>query len=295
MKTSSFAASLRRSRNPAPQEHVDLHMHSRFSDGSFHVRELLRMAHERGLAAVAITDHDNIDAYEEGRELAEELGIEFIAGVEISSHHEGSDIHVLGYLFDPTHLRLNQTLQGLQIKRRTRARLIVERLNALGIDIRFEQLAAKASEGSLGRAHIAQLLVEEEYVSCFSEAFRKYLSNQALEDLELDCVKLQPEEAIRLITDAGGVAVLAHPFKTNRDDLLEHLVDAGLKGIETYCLGLSSSSCQRYRDLARRYNLVCSGGADFHTLRPDGQCTLGTLKVPYKALAMLKDLKAALS
>ncbi len=273
-------------------EFVDLHMHSTYSDGALGVKSLIDFCMEQSLSAIAITDHDNIDGYAEGRDYAEEMGIEFIPGVEISSSVGGCDIHILGYYFDPTHLKLNQTLLQLQAKRKVRAMEIVRKLNEIGIDITYEKVSAKAKDGSIGRAHIATLLVEEEYVSSFQEAFNKYLGNNVSFIADLDPVKMTPIEAIQLIIEAGGVPVMAHPSKTRRDDLISSMVENGLKGIETYCHNQSNSCYQKYRDIARKYDLVCSGGADFHVKREDGKHAPGSLNVPYKVLSMFKDIKA---
>lgn len=290
MKSTKFVSQIRQSQERS-KDFVDLHMHSTFSDGTLPVRELIDHCREQGLSAMAITDHDNIDAFEEGREYADSVGIELIPGVEISSNTDGSDIHILGYLFDHTHLRLNQTLVDLRERRKTRAMDIVRRLEAHGISLSYERVAARAHGGSIGRAHIAAQLLEEEYVTTFQEAFNRYLGNDAELMHDVDAVKLTPGEAIRLILEAGGIPVLAHPAKTNRDDLLEMLVECGLMGIETYCHGQSNSSYHKYRDFARKHNLICSGGADFHVKRSDGRNSPGSLKVPYKVLEMLRDAK----
>jgi 3',5'-nucleoside bisphosphate phosphatase len=290
MKSSKFVSQIRQTRDRT-KEYLDLHMHSTFSDGTLPVRELIDHCVDQGLSAMAITDHDNIDAFEEGREYAESIGMEFVPGVEISSNTGGSDIHILGYLFDHTHLRLNQTLVELRERRKVRAMEIVRRLEEHGVSLSYDKVAARAHGGSIGRAHIAAQLLEEEYVSTFQEAFNKYLGNDADLMHEVDAVKLTPEEAIRLILEAGGIPVLAHPGKTNRDDLLEMLVECGLKGIETYCHGQSNAASHKYRDFARKHNLICSGGADFHVRRQDGRNAPGSLKVPYKVLDMLREAK----
>jgi predicted metal-dependent phosphoesterase TrpH len=289
MKSSKFASHVR-GQIPA-KEYVDLHMHSTLSDGALNVKALIDLCCDQGLSAIAVTDHDNIDSFEEGREYAHEAGIEYIPGVEISSQVDGSDIHILGYLFDPTHLKLNKTLIELRRRRVDRARQIVERLEGKGISVNYDRVVARAQGGSVGRAHIATQLMEEEYVSTFQEAFTKYLGNDSDLMADLDTVKLSPREAIGLILDAGGVPVMAHPSKTNRDDLLEMLVECGLMGIETYCHGQTQSSYQKYKAFALKHNLICSGGADFHVKRMDGRNAPGSLKVPYKVLDMLKDAK----
>lgn len=292
MKSSKFVSQLRQSQEKA-KDYVDLHMHSTFSDGALGVRELIDFCLEQGLSAMAVTDHDNIDSFEEGKEYANTVGMEYVPGVEISSNMDGSDIHILGYLFDHTHLRLNQTLVDLRARRRIRAMDIVRRLEEHGVTLSYEKVAARAHGGSVGRAHIAAQLLEEEYVATFQEAFNKYLGNDAEVMSEVDAVKLSPMEAIRLILEAGGIPVLAHPSKTNRDDLLESLVEWGLKGIETYCHGQSNASYNRYREFARKHNLICSGGADFHVRRQDGRNSPGSLKVPYRVLEMLREARSS--
>lgn len=286
MKASKFA----HQRPEGPREFVDLHMHSTFSDGMLPVKDLIDYCVEQGLTAIAVTDHDNIDSFEEGRDYAGSRGLEFIPGVEISSSIGGSDIHILGYMFDPTHLRLNRTLIELRERRVERAKAILERLDRRGMNLNYERVAARAQGGSVGRAHIAAQLVEEEYVSTFQDAFNLYLGNDADLMSDLDTVKLSPADAIALILEAGGVPVLAHPCKTNRDDLLDMLVECGLMGIETYCHGLSRANCEKYRSFAQKRNLICTGGADFHVKRPDGRNAPGSLRIPYKVLSLIKEL-----
>jgi 3',5'-nucleoside bisphosphate phosphatase len=293
MKSSKFASQTKQEEGRA-KEFVDLHMHSTFSDGALQVKDLIDLCRVQGLSAIAITDHDNIDSFEEGREYALAQGIEYIPGVEISSAIDGSDIHILGYMFDPTHLKLNKTLVELRVRRVDRARQIVDRLEAKGVSLNYDRVVARAHGGSVGRAHIAAQLVEEEFVANFQDAFTKYLGNESALMSELDTVKLTPAEAIGLILEAGGVPVLAHPSKTNRDDLLDMLVACGLMGIETYCHGQTQASYQKYRTFAQKHNLICTGGADFHVKRYDGRNSPGSLRIPYKVLSSMKEAKESM-
>jgi 3',5'-nucleoside bisphosphate phosphatase len=288
MKSTEFARQIGREA-PRKKEGVDLHMHSTFSDGALNVRELIDYCVEQDLAAISVTDHDNIDSYEEGREYAARVGIEYIPGVEISSWIDGSDIHILGYMFDPTHLRLNRILVELRDRRRERALEIIKRLQAKGIELNADRIWAKSSHGSVGRAHIATQMVEEEYVSSFQEAFNLYLGNASTVMCEIENAKLSPKEAIRLILDAGGIPVLAHPGKTARDDLIDHMVQEGLMGIEVYCHSQPHAVYNRYKDIARRYDLIPCGGADFHVKREDGRHAPGSAHVPYLVLERLRE------
>ncbi len=276
---------------PANGGHVDFHMHSTLSDGQMPVRDLIDYCVQQGLSAMSITDHDNIDAWEEGREHAAEIGIEFIPGVEISSSWQGHDIHILGYLYEPTHLRLNQTLVALREKRRARARSIVEKLSALGIELNYEKLASRTHGGSIGRAHIAAAMVEEEYVPSFQEAFTRYLGNGNPFMDGLESEKLTPRDAIELIREAGGVPVLAHPGRTNQDALIESMVNDGLQGIEVWCHSHSSSGLRKYKEIAKRYGLFCSGGADFHVRRDDDSYAPGSLRIPYEVLDNIRTAR----
>lgn len=274
------------------QGHVDLHMHSSLSDGQLSVRELIDYCVELGVSTISITDHDNIDAYEEGREHAALRGIGFIPGVELSSSWEGHDVHVLGYLFEPTHLRLNRTLEEQRERRRERALLIVSRLAKHGVELDYERLAARTHGGSIGRAHIAAAMVEQEYVSNFQEAFVRFLGNGNPFMEGIDSGKLTPGEAIELILEAGGVPVLAHPGRTNQDALIESMVERGLRGIETWCHSHNPATHKRYRQIAKRYGLFCSGGADFHNRRDDDRYAPGSLRVPLEVLDALHEAKA---
>ncbi len=288
MKSTEFARQLGKD-SLRRRENIDLHMHSTFSDGMLPVTELINLCVEQGLAAIAITDHDNIDSFEDGRDHAKQVGIEYLPGVEISSWQDGSDIHILGYLFDPTHLKLNRTLVELRAKRRERAQQIIERLAEVGIQINLQRILERSGHGSVGRAHIANQMVEEEYVTNFQEAFNRYLGNDSCIMGEIDNAKLSPCEAIQLIHEAGGIPVLAHPAKTARDDLIEQFVDSGLMGVEVFCHGHTHNTYQRYKDLARRYDLIPCGGADFHVKREDGRHAPGSVQVPYDSLDKLRN------
>ena len=267
-------------RNP-----VDLHCHTTYSDGEKSVTELLDLAVERKLSALAITDHDNIDAYFFGKELAEERGIELIPGVELSTVHEGRDIHLLGYFFDPTNLGLNLELKEQHRQRRERARAILKKLALLGVEISFERVLSFSKGGTLGRPHIAQALLAEEYVSSFSEAFQKFLGEDGAAFVEKK--GLSVEQGIQLIRRAGGIAVLAHPLRTGVDDLLDNLPGWGLGGIEVVTGSQKGASMRRLKEYAAKHDLVCTGGSDYHGDRSANG--LGTLPVFYDVVEELNN------
>ena len=264
---------------------ADLHMHTSLSDGELSVTELIDRAVSKKLHCISLTDHDNIDGYASGLTYAKEKGIEFIPGVELSAVQDGKDIHILGYFFDVTNLNLNLELQEQVRRRHSRAKAIVKKLNSMGLDITFEKVIANCKSHTIGRPHIAKVLVEEEYVSSFAEAFNKYLGDSGGAFVEKK--GLSTEEAIKMVKNAGGIAVMAHPYATNADHIIEDMVEYGLQGIETYNYLQKGKIGRKYRELAKKYNLICSGGSDFHG--PSAGCDLGALKMPYSVVERLKD------
>ncbi|HSQ40739.1 MAG TPA: PHP domain-containing protein [Fibrobacteraceae bacterium] len=267
---------------------ADLHAHTALSDGVLSVEALIRLAVRKGLACLSITDHDNMDAYNQGKKLADSLGLELVPGIEFSSVYQGKDIHILGYFCDTTNLAMNLELEEQAKARHTRIKAIIKKLNALGIEITYEKVLTFCKGPVIGRPHVAMAMVAEEYVANFAEAFHKYLGENALAYVEKKGVS--PQQAIRLIENAGGIAVFAHPMKTNADHLLEPLVEAGLKGIEIYCPGQKGSAGRKYREFAERHNLVGTGGSDFHG--EGSMVGLGAMKMPYSVVEVLKERRA---
>lgn len=267
--------------------YADLHMHTVLSDGDFTVEQVLQIAAAKGLRAISITDHDNIDSWTLGKSLAQELDIELIPGVEISAVHQGRDIHILGYFFDVTNLALNMELEQQVRRRQARVRSILRKLNTFGIDLSWEKVTSYCAGRIIGRPHIAAALVEEEYVRNFSQAFNEYLGEDGKAFVEKKGIS--PQQAIRLIEKSGGVAVLAHPYKSHADDIIDELVEAGLKGIETWCQAQKGSTRRRYRDIARKHNLLGTGGSDFHN--DNSQCAIGGLKMPYQVVEAMKEIR----
>ena len=157
--------------------YADLHMHTKLSDGTLSVDELLMLCKRKGLRCISITDHDNLDSYKLAEEPAKEIGLEIIPGIEISAVWQGKDIHILGYFCDPTNLALNMELEDFAKQRIARVKAIIKKLNALGIGITFEKVHSYCKGKIIGRPHIAMSLVDEEYISNFSEAFTKYLGD----------------------------------------------------------------------------------------------------------------------
>src|SRR5581483_5585958 len=190
---------------------IALHAHTTYSDGSATPSELLTEARDEGAAAVAITDHDTVAGLAEGRAAAAALGVEFIDGIEISAEYSPGTMHVLGYFINPDSAGLNATLVELREARERRNPQIAERLQALGCAIAYEEVERIASNEVVGRPHFARLLVERGYAASIQDAFDRYLGKGAAAYVEK--ARLSPAASIALIHEAGGVAVLAHPYQ----------------------------------------------------------------------------------
>lgn len=278
---------------------IDLHLHTTHSDGSFSTQEVMAFAKQAGVTALAITDHDIIEAIPEATAIGTELGIEVVPGVEISSRLGESELHILGYFLHWTDPLLNQRLATLRDSRHDRNPKIIRRLNELGIDITYEEVRNLAGTESVGRPHIARVLMDKQVVTSAKEAFDRYLANgrPAFVDRELP----EPAEAVRWIREAGGVPVLAHPtwVRTSAEglrSLLHQLKEAGLGGIEVHYSTHTPSQTTEYLDLARQCDLLVTGGSDFHGVtKPDIEVGIGRgqLKVSEKLLDPLRKAAAA--
>ena len=252
---------------------VDMHTHTHCSDGKLSPSQLVRKARERGLRALAITDHDTVEGLEEGRSAGGRCGVEVINGVEMSTVLGEREIHLLGYFFDPASKRLVKALGKLREGRVSRGRKIVERLNDLGIVLSFEAVEEKAQGAVVARPHVAEALVEAGQVASYQEAFQKYLK-----DGGPACVRkplIPVEEALGLLHEAGGIGVMAHPGQWTNDALVRELVRSGLDGIEVYHPSHRPWLIGYYQRLARGGNLIETGGSDYHGHPSRGETNFG--------------------
>jgi hypothetical protein len=263
---------------------VDLHTHTTFSDGLLTPEQLVERAVEKGLAALAITDHDSVEGLSRARAAAAGR-LEIVSGIELSSIMDGVDLHILGYFVDADHEPLRARLQRFRQERRERIRLIVARLADLGIRLDAEAVLAAGEPGVVGRPHVAAAMVRAGAVGNPDEAFRRYLGANG--DAFVPRPVFRSDEAIGLIHSANGVSVLAHPGASLADATIERLVAAGLRGLEVWHPQHPPSVRQRYRALAARLDVMVTGGSDFHG-QPQGT-DLGGVPVPYAALTRLKQ------
>ena len=277
--------------------YIDLHIHTTESDGSLTPSQVVHYAKEKGLKAIAITDHDTIHGNEEAIKEGISEGVEVIPGVEISVDYSPGTMHMLGYFITSEDPILNEKLTLLQDSRADRNPRIIEKLNKLGLSLTYDEVVQVSGGGQVGRPHMAQVLMEKGYIKSIKEAFDKYLGKGA--PAYLDKFRLGAEEAIAMITNAGGIPVLAHPSTLHLkssdelDALVKKLVNQGLQGLEVYYSEHDERKTSSYKLLAKRYNLAITGGSDFHGKNMKG-IDLGTgrgkLKIPYTALENLKTI-----
>lgn len=258
--------------NKSPEclmQFIDLHCHSTASDGTLPPEEVVRLAKRNGLTGLSLTDHDTIGGVAVAAAEAAKLGIDFIPGIEISATFpQPGTLHILGYGVDPHSPVLHDLTRGLIDARDNRNPQIIAKLNELGVTISMRELEQQAAGGVMGRPHIAAILLRKGYVSSIKQAFDKYLGQGGL--AYFDKERLEPERAFELIHQSGGVAVLAHPIQlrtTNDGELdrvVKDLVDLGLVGIEVIHSDHDAAWIEKCSRLADRYNLLKTGGSDFH-------------------------------
>jgi predicted metal-dependent phosphoesterase TrpH len=265
---------------------IDLHLHTNYSDGTQSPAELLEMVRAKNLSAFSITDHDTLKGYWEVKELLLEGDPELIVGLELSVTVNEDDLHLLAYLFDPNHEALIEALDEFRQRRNHRGRLMVQKLNKMGVDISYEEVQATAGEAAVARPHIAETMFRMKAVQTYEEAFDKYIRNGGPA-----CVpkrNFTPEESISLIHRAGGVTVLAHPVIDATYRHIEMLAALGLDGIEIYHPVHRHRDTDKLKHLAERYRLLITGGSDFHG-RNGRYGTVGSQNVPEQCLVRLKE------
>jgi predicted metal-dependent phosphoesterase TrpH len=282
---------------------IDLHSHTNESDGTFTPEELVDLAMERGIEALAISDHDTFAGFDQALPVARSRGLDLVCGIELSTRVPGTKVrtvHLLGYfLHRPPPAEFREWLGELITGRRDRNQRLIASLHEQGIDIELAEVE-KLGRTLTGRPHFARLLIQKGYVRSFEEAFRRYLGELAPSYVERYAPYVKA--AIQRVVEAGGLPVLAHPIRLGfRDTEAEEkfivdLRDAGLRGIEVFHSDHGPREVERYAGIARKYNLAVSGGSDFHgEVKP--QISLGTgydgnLNIPRSVLDGLRAVSA---
>lgn len=264
---------------------ADLHVHTTASDGSYPPKRVLKIADEKGLAAIGIVDHDTMSGVESIWESGVQSDVEVLPGVELSCEKGGVHFDLLGYFVDPNNTILSRKLSELQENRLNRARKMTEKLQKLEIDVSLDEALRISGGGAVGRPHFAWLLYTEGHVNSVEEAFSKYLGEG--EPAYVEKERLGLEEAVSLIREGGGLSILAHPSFGGLE-VFEEIMEAGVDGIEVYHSMHSDDEIRKYHELAMENNLLESGGSDSH-----GEYTpktpIGESYIDYEAVKKMKE------
>lgn len=273
---------------------IDLHTHSTASDGTMQPEELVRAARKAGLSAIALTDHDTMDGLPEALETGVKTGVEVIPGCELSVHTEVGVLHIVGLWVDPYSYKLKKSFDEIRARRNSRNEGMVTNLRKLGMDITMEDLHAEGS-GTIGRPHMARIMLSRGYVKDFEEAFQDYLGKNGKAYIPKN--NITAEEAFELLHSNDATPILAHPYLVSSDEeILEseirRLKDLGLEGIEVYYSSHTIEMTGFIKKMAKKYNLQASGGSDFHGyVKPDIQLGKGAGNL-FVHHSVLDDLKA---
>lgn len=275
------------------EKYIDLHTHSTCSDGTLSPSEVVKLAKEKGLSAIALTDHDTIDGLTEAIEAGKKYGVQVITGIEFSVNTD-TEMHMLGLGFNIDCPHIREVLDEMIIEREKRNYIVIEKLAELGMYITIEDILAEATSPVTGRSQIAKAMMKKGYVSSLKEAFDEYLYFGR--PVFVERRSISPEKAIELIHKSGGKAFLAHLNQTGKTDeelynILSNLKKAGLDGIEGYYTEYTEEMSIRYRKMADDLGLILSGGSDFHGENKAGYelgSGKGNLRIPYELIENLR-------
>ena len=267
---------------------ADLHLHTLFSDGTFTPEELALRGGQAGLAALALTDHDTVEGCQRMALACEGLGIEFIPGAELTAEHHDREVHLLGYFLDVHHPTLLAEIKKFQAVRQDRVREMAAKLNQLNVPLRAETVFELANCRSPGRPHVARAMVQEGFCASLEEAFERFLKKGR--SAWVPKYKISALDAMDLIHQAGGLAVLAHPGLNRNDDVIPDLAGLGLDGLECFHTRHTARMSEHYLNMAQRLKLAVTGGSDCHGFSK-GKPLIGTVKLAAVYLERLKEAR----
>lgn len=274
-----------------PEKFADLHLHTHFSDGTFTPQELILEACKRNLCAISIVDHDTVGGVGVSLEIGKSVNLEVLPGIELTAEYDCLEAHILGYLIDYKNKELLEELERLKENRVERIYKITDKLKGLGVELSPESVFKIATQGTVGRLHVARAMVKEGLLDSIAEAFRKYIGDKG--PAYVCGFRFSVKQAIKLIRKAGGIPVLAHPYIIARDESIPEFVGYGLMGLEAYYPEHTQSMTNFYLGLAEKFNLLVTGGSDCHgDVKPDVK--VGSVKVPYALVEKLKQAKEKL-
>ena len=265
---------------------VDLHVHTTFSDGMFTPEKVVKKAIELGMRAIAITDHDCVDGITPAIEAAAGTSLEIIPGVEVSAIKKDTEIHILGYFIDWLNPKIAKRFQKMKENRVKRMKKMISLLKKEGLKVTEAEVFGSVKSGTVGRLHLARVMLKNKCVRNIKEAFDNYIG-----DGKPCCVRherLDYRKAIDFIRASGGVPVIAHPATMGKDEFIASYKRAGLRGLEVYHSKQSGSSNSKYLKMAKEQDLIVTGGSDCHGMEP-GKVLLGKVKVGYEVVTRLRE------
>lgn len=270
---------------------VDMHIHTIASDGTFTPEEVVKRAKSFGMKTIAITDHDTVDGLTEGKKTADEVGIEFIQGIEISCNVDNLEVHILGYFLNLEDEEFLAELEELKKARENRNKKVVEKLEKCGIVMDMEKVKNMAPGNIISRVHIANYLVEIGAAASKNDAFEKYLGKNGAAYIPKE--NFPPERAVRMLHANGAFISMAHPkLITQNDGLLENMISElkklGLGGLEAIYGTFTPAEKRKYKKMAKRHSLLVTGGSDFHGANREG-VDIGDTGLEYSQFRLIKE------
>ncbi len=268
-------------------KYVDLHTHTTASDGILTPEQIVRLAYSMKYKILGITDHDTLAGIKRARIEAEKYGIEIIPGSELTAYYYNHEMHILAYFVEPSNQYLAEYLAKFRKARFDRAKEIVNLLQKVGIKLNFKDMIDKYNTDAVGRPHIAREIVARGYEKDMQDAFKKYLVPGT--PAYVPKFLITPKEIINIILRSGGVPVFAHPYYYfNFEGIIYKLVKYGLRGIEVYHSYHSPTLVRKFKQIAKKYNLVQTGGSDAHSGVNGKYLPFGTIALNQK---IVRDLR----
>lgn len=268
---------------------LDMHVHTTASDGVLNVEEVIKLAIDEGLRGIAITDHDTIKGLAQAEELSAIYNFIVIPGIELSTEWLDKEVHIIGYLLNYELAIVQEKLEELQNARYLRMFKMVEKLNEYGYKLDIDHIISLSGSGSIGRPHLALALLEKGYVSSVKEAFQKLIGRGCI--AYVPRMKLTPFEAVQFIRKVGGVPVIAHPSLSKVEGLIYELIDYGLMGVEVFHPEHDLENEKRLLEMCNKWDLLITGGSDFHGYGREGSFNIGSKTVKVDILERLQLAK----
>jgi predicted metal-dependent phosphoesterase TrpH len=269
---------------------ADLHIHTHFSDGTYSPERLVEEAIGADLSCIAITDHDNISGIAPAIRAAGDR-LEVLSGIEMTAERDGVEIHILGYLIDDTHKPFLAMLKKMQEVRVRRIHEMCRKLERLHMPVDPQEIFDLAEPGSVGRLHVARVLVNKGYVATTGEAFVRFIGDKG--PAYVAKFKMTPKEAIQWIRRVGGIPVLAHPYLLPSSIVIEDFVKDGIMGIEAYYSEHTESQKNDFEKIADKFGLLVTGGSDCHG-EAKNEAKIGRVHLPYVYVEKLKEAQCRL-